>query len=346
MRLQSIESDGTFREFARIDLDAEHVLEQWLEQNPKAILEDGKILVIGRQVLTNLGTRIDLLGIDRAGDVVVVELKRDRTPRDTLAQALEYASFVEPLTVEQLEEILQRYSGEEAPLADVHRSCFALAPEEAISFNKDQRIVIAGQSMTPEVRQTAVFLRRKGVRVTCLEFEFFATGAGQKALSSEIVVGEDLGPSGKLETSSAPRLSQADFFRSLDENGRPFFERLFEFAAKQGRVVHWGTNGFSLNVDLDGTHVALCFGYRPGSAFGQSLYTVLYRRGGLLLKTAAPTAVADGLAKKLAESGFVASAGKELKCVLNRPWTSDQIGAILSWLQELEDAIRQHGLAE
>jgi len=100
MRLQSIESDGTFKEFARIDLDAERILERWLEHNPDAILEDSRVLVIGRQVRTNLDTRIDLLGIDGHGDVVVVELKRDRTPRDTLAQALEYASYAEALSVE------------------------------------------------------------------------------------------------------------------------------------------------------------------------------------------------------------------------------------------------------
>jgi len=346
MRLQSIESDGTFKEFARIDLDAERILERWLEHNPDAILEDSRVLVIGRQVRTNLDTRIDLLGIDAHGDVVVVELKRDRTPRDTLAQALEYASYAEALSVEQLEDIFQRYSGEEAPLADFHRSYFSLNSEEAVSFNKSQRIVIAGQTITREVRQTAVFLRRKGIPVTCLEFGLFGTGAGQRALSSEVVVGEDISPTGGPETDSLPRLSQADFFGSLDENGRPFFERLFEFAATQGRSVQWGTNGFSLNVDLVDAHVALCFGYRPASAFGQSLYTVLYRKGGLLRKTAAPTAVADGLAKKLGETGLVASAGKELKCVLNRPWTSEQIGVVLSWLQELEDAIRQYGSVE
>ena len=44
-------------------------------------------------VPTDLGKSIDLLGVDREGNVVVVELKRDRTPRDVVAQALEYAAF-------------------------------------------------------------------------------------------------------------------------------------------------------------------------------------------------------------------------------------------------------------
>ena len=115
MRIFSIQEDGKFKEFSRSSFDADHeesVLESWLENNSDAILEDGKLLLIGRQVVTNLGGVIDLLGIDREGNTVVIELKRDRTPRDTLAQALEYASFVEELGTEQIEEIFQHYVNE------------------------------------------------------------------------------------------------------------------------------------------------------------------------------------------------------------------------------------------
>jgi len=177
MRNFSIEKDGKFKEFASTPFQAEHeeaVLENWLETNPNEILEDSELLIFGRQVTTNLGSIIDLLGIDRNGNIVVVELKRNRTPRDTLAQSLEYASFIEELEVKQLEQILQNYLNDESlSLAEYHRDYFDIASDEAISFNKNQRIVIIGQKITNEIRQTAIFLRKKGVFVTCLEFSFF-----------------------------------------------------------------------------------------------------------------------------------------------------------------------------
>jgi RecB family endonuclease NucS len=71
--------------------------------NPGGILEDGPLLIIGRQVPTDLGKWIDLLGVDREGNVAVVELKRDRTPRDVVAQALEYAAYAARLDVDELE---------------------------------------------------------------------------------------------------------------------------------------------------------------------------------------------------------------------------------------------------
>jgi RecB family endonuclease NucS len=47
------------------------------------------VLLIGRQVVTAYGKRIDLLGIDAEGDLHLIELKRDRTPREVVVQALD-----------------------------------------------------------------------------------------------------------------------------------------------------------------------------------------------------------------------------------------------------------------
>ena len=74
-------------------------LEPWLASNPEIICTD--IMIIGRQVMTKSGP-IDLLGVDRSGNTVVIEMKRAELPRETLAQAIDYASDVAEWTVERL----------------------------------------------------------------------------------------------------------------------------------------------------------------------------------------------------------------------------------------------------
>lgn len=343
MRIFSIQEDGKFEEFSKTHFHVDHeeaLLETWLEGNPNDILEDSKLLIVGRQVTTNLGSIIDLLGIDREGNSVVVELKRDRTPRDTLAQALEYASFVEELDTNQLEAILQRYVSDEAlSLAEYHRNYFELAPDEAVSFNKEQRIVLVGQRITGDIRQTAAFLRRKGLRVTCLEFSYFQADDGKHLLSYDIVVGREPRIVKQVSSGTLPTVTQESFLESLDKNGKEVFSRLLEFALSNALPIHWGTKGFSMNVDKNGVHVALCYGYPPASVYKQSIYTALIGRGGFLSKLNVMEADIGQLWLEAQASGLFQSAGRELKALVNRKFTEKEIQTLIGWLEKVAISI-------
>lgn len=350
MRVFGVQSDGCFTEYLQkpfqIDYE-ESILEDWLESNPDGIVEDGRILIIGRQVATNFGGFIDLLGLDRQGDVVVVELKRDRTPRDTIAQSLEYASFAERLDIDQLETILGSYLNDEfLSLAEHHREYFDLSPEEAVAFNKEQRIVIVGQRVTPEIRQTATFLCGKGIRVTCVEFTLFQANQGTRLLSQEIVVGMESEKPRQIKSGSLPVITQDAFLASLDDNGKAVFSRILELAQRKSMPIHWGTKGFSLNVNVDGTHVAICFVYPPDSVYKQTLRTTLRDRGGVEKKSAVPEADLETLKAQAESTGLFAPAGRNLKCQVTRPLTDAEIDSLIAWCEAVEAAIHKYGLKE
>ncbi len=82
--------DGTqVQQVPRSAIASEERLEEIIEARSD-VLGLGSLLQIGRQVITDFGKRIDLLAIDGQGDLHVVELKKDRTPREVVAQSLEY----------------------------------------------------------------------------------------------------------------------------------------------------------------------------------------------------------------------------------------------------------------
>jgi len=350
MRLFGIEEEDTFKEFVKTPFKSDHeesVLENWLESNPDGIVEDGKLLMIGRQVTTNLGTFIDLLALDRQGNVVVLELKRDRTPRDTLAQALEYSSFVETLDLELLENILRTYINDESVnLVEYHREYFELGVDEGVAFNKDQRIVIVGQKITDEIRQTSTFLRKKGLLVSCLEFTFFEADGGAQLLSHDLVVGKEFPKAKGVSSGSLPVVSKDEFLESLNEYGKPVFKSILDFAESNSLPVHWGTKGFSLNVDVNGLHVAICFGYPPSSVYKQSLYTTVRRFGGPVSKLDASEDVADSLLSIARETGFFQTAGRELKCPIIREFSESEIESLLRWIEETVERIKELSLQD
>lgn len=89
-------NDGRLLKVAPRQVDREKRLEDWIESNPDVLGE--RLLIVGRQVQTRYGGIIDLLALDDEGRCVVIELKRGRTPRDIVAQALDYVSWVAELS--------------------------------------------------------------------------------------------------------------------------------------------------------------------------------------------------------------------------------------------------------
>jgi RecB family endonuclease NucS len=84
--------------------EQEQELEEHLVKKDGTVIGGVKLLYVNRQASPGEGGVFDLLGVDKCGNTVVVELKRARTPRKIVAQALEYASGIRNESYEQLEQ--------------------------------------------------------------------------------------------------------------------------------------------------------------------------------------------------------------------------------------------------
>jgi hypothetical protein len=140
MKLWSIAGDE-LRTIHRTVLDYEERLEDWIAKEPLILGMD--VLLIGRQVTTEFGGKIDLLGIDRQGNLTIIELKRAKTPREIVAQALDYASWVRRLSAEEIHAIAEGYLDRSLAVAFSERFDQAL-PE---NINKSHSMVIVASSL-------------------------------------------------------------------------------------------------------------------------------------------------------------------------------------------------------
>jgi hypothetical protein len=344
MKLFTIAEDGKLTRYKEQNYEATHQeeqLEALLEKNPEYFFEGSNVLVIGRQVTTNLNTFIDLLGIDKAGNTVVIELKRGKTPRETVAQVLEYASFVENLDFAQLDEIYKDYSGEDISLAEYHQQYFDNEEDEQVSFNKSTKLVIVAQDVTREIRQTALFLRKKGVDIYCMEFKYFQTSSGEQIISSDFVVGEEEFIRQRVQSASLPKVDSQHFLKSLDSNGLKVFQQMFGFAKQHNLLFRWGSKGFSLNVEIDTGFVGLFFGYPPDAVFKQSIYTGFES---ITKKVNDGESIVEFYKTQLERLGYFVNAKSNLKWVIDKPYSDSDISRFLKIVEAVIDKIKEQGL--
>ena len=345
MKLFTIDKDGKFVQFKEQEFKEENKeidLEILLENNPEYFFDNSRILVIGRQVTTNLNTFIDLLGVDQFGNTVVIELKRGKTPRETLAQLIEYASFIDNLDYEQLNEIYQNYSGEDASLEDYHQEYYKSETDDKVSWNKNSKLVIVASEITPEIKQTAMYLRKKGLDIYCVEFKYFVNNADNKMISSDFVVGDEQFIRTKIKSSAQlPKTDKDKFIQELDKNGKFVFESLFEFAKREKLIIRWGSKGFSLNKTFENGFVGLCFGYPPNSVYKQSIYSGFEE---IQKKINNADTVIDFYKIELKRFGKFEQAKSNLKWILNKTVKSEEIDSYLNILRRVIEKIVSEGL--
>ena len=157
----------------------EEMLEGWIAEDPKIVgLE---VLVIGRQVVTDHKGRIDILAIDREGDLIIIELKRDRTPREVVAQVLDYASWVAGLTTKRIHEIGMEKLGKQLQTAFNERFDISL-PE---TLNGGHSMVIVASEFDASSKRIVEYLAEEhGISINTAFFNVFEDN-GQVMLATD-----------------------------------------------------------------------------------------------------------------------------------------------------------------
>ena len=160
-------------------LDLEARLEGWLEQDIGMLAPD--LLVIGKQVATDFGGFIDLLALNSNGDVVIIELKRDKTPREITAQVLDYASWISELDTQRLTDIAANYLGSRGPLEKAFTEKFGVDLPE--SLNQAHRMLVVGASVDPASERIIRYLSNThGVDINAATFQYFHDQFGHELL--------------------------------------------------------------------------------------------------------------------------------------------------------------------
>jgi hypothetical protein len=160
---------------ARSKLVSEQQLEDMIVREPSILSSEW--MLIGRQEITTHGGRIDLLAIAPDGALVLIELKRDRTPREIVAQALDYASWVAELTAERIVQIYVRFS-KGGSLETAFQQRFGTVLDEE-TLNHAHQIIIVAAELDAASERIVGYLNERDIAINVVFFQVFQHGDKQ-----------------------------------------------------------------------------------------------------------------------------------------------------------------------
>jgi hypothetical protein len=160
---------------SRAALPSEQLLEDMIVAAPEILSNEW--MIIGRQVNTGVCGRIDLLAIAPDGAIILIELKRDRTPREVVGQALDYASWLEQLEEADVARVYSNFSGGR-DLAYDFQVRFGTALDD-VEVNENHQIVIVAASLDASSERVVDYLNARDIAINILFFQIFETGNEQ-----------------------------------------------------------------------------------------------------------------------------------------------------------------------
>ncbi|AUS99211.1 hypothetical protein CLI64_01710 [Nostoc sp. CENA543] len=173
LKIWQVSAEDKLTEINKTKLNLEERIEKWLERDISILSPD--LLVIGRQVITDYNGIIDLLCLDAGGNVVIVELKRDKTSREVTSQALDYASWVKNLSTEQVISIAVNYFnyiGKQETLEEMFQLKFQRELPEAI--NSQHKIFIVASEIDSSTERIINYLSETyQVPINVANFHYF-----------------------------------------------------------------------------------------------------------------------------------------------------------------------------
>lgn len=169
-RIMNIEE----KTFSELGFKERTHLQEWIAHNPSCLGEE--LLIIQKEFdgFDDTRERLDLLALDKSGNLIIIENKLDDTGRDVTWQALKYASYCSSLTKKQIKEIFEQYLNKEGFQENAEDNLVkfydAVDYEELeLNVGQSQRIIMVARNFRKEVTSTVLWLRNYKINVQCIK---------------------------------------------------------------------------------------------------------------------------------------------------------------------------------
>ena len=154
-------------------------LQEWVANNPDCLQEP--LLVIQKEYngFPDTNERLDLLALDKDGNLVIIENKLDSSGKDVMWQVIKYTSYCSTLTPSEIEEMYQQYldgQGRNEIAKDAIDEFLDFNREIVLNADNSQRIIMIAGEYRKEVTSSVLWLLNYGIRIQCFKATPFRLG--------------------------------------------------------------------------------------------------------------------------------------------------------------------------
>lgn len=148
-------------------------LQEWIAKDPMCLGEE--LLIIQKEFsgFDDTKERLDLLALDKSGNLVIIENKLDSTGKDVVWQALKYVSYCSSLSVEDIEtmyaDYLESINSQESAKDLLMEFFDGEEYAEKINIGYSQRMVLVSGNYRKEVTSTVMWLLNNGIDIICFK---------------------------------------------------------------------------------------------------------------------------------------------------------------------------------
>jgi hypothetical protein len=252
------------KRFADFGLRERTHLQQWMADTPDALGEE--LLIIQQEFdgFADTRERLDLLALDKSGQLVIIENKLDDTGRDVVWQALKYAAYCSTLKKAQVLDIFQRYLDRHGDGGNAETKISEFLDEDSLdeivlNAGTDQRIIFIAANFRREVTAAVLWLLDHRVRAQC--FRVIPYGYGEELFIDV----QQIIPTPEAEDFMVSMAAKEDEEDSVGDAQRrshevrfAFWERALEALSEQGVSLYQNISPSKDHWLSAGTGVAGC----------------------------------------------------------------------------------------
>lgn len=163
-----------FVEIGGREKDLEKLMATHMEE---LFIEDNQLMTIFQE--RSWQEEADILAIDRFGNLVIFELKKNQVKEDVVMQIMRYAQKYGQFCYEDLNKLYSKYpnGNKNVDLQEAHKEAFdLLSPLLPDSFNTKQKLILIGNSTNNELMNAVDYWKLKGIDIDYIPYRLYHIG--------------------------------------------------------------------------------------------------------------------------------------------------------------------------